>query len=130
MIEIKLANDETIKQICNKRNLAVKQELNVYVAKERGNVLGCCGFRYNEDVGDIVFADVEEPSLLMIEDGLLRAALFFMYEKGVLKAECGDNVESKLLTRLGFKFCDSKYILDLTHSFLTADCACGGKKED
>lgn len=127
MIEIKLADDETIKEICEKRSVTVSQGLCVYVAKERGNVLGCCGFRFNKGAGEIAFADVEEPSLIMIEDGLLRAALFFMYEKGVLKAECGGNVEPKMLTRLGFKFCDGKYILDLTHSFLTAGCACSGK---
>lgn len=129
MIEIKLADNGTITEICNKRGVAVSHGLCVYVAKERGEMLGCCGFRFDKDAGEIVFADVEDQSLIMIEDGLLRAALFFMFEKGVLKAECINNVETKMLTGLGFKLCGAKYILDLAHSFLTAGCGCSSEEK-
>lgn len=125
MIEMKLANSSTITEVCNKFNIEETPRLQIYVAKEKDEILGYCGFEIEKEEGRIVFANVTDSSLMMIEDGLIRAALALMfYDRGVKTAVNNGNVEAPMLTRLGFKNEDNMLKLNLEDSFLTKGCGC------
>lgn len=122
MIEIKLANEDAKKEISEKFSYKASPLVNIYTAKENGKYLGACGFEKEGGRGKIVFSGVEDDSLKMIEDGLLRASLSYFYECGVKTVSCGSCVEPIMLKRLGFREKDGLYILDLENSFLTKGC--------
>lgn len=129
MIEIKLAPQQKIEEICARLGIAATPGLRVYAATEKGEPLGCCGFEMRGDNGSLSFTSMEDASLALIEDGLLRSTLSFMFESGVETVACKGGVPAKMLTRLGFKDRDGEYFLDLNNSFLTQGCCCGAKKE-
>lgn len=123
MIEIKFASDNEIKKICDKIGTGYRPELKVYAAVEAGKQLGGCGFFVDSDTGTLVFTFMNEDGLQMIEDGLLRASLSYMYENGAEKAVCSGEVSERMLRRLGFTELDGLMTLDLLHSFLTQGCS-------
>lgn len=129
MIEIKLAADDKIQDICSKLNLQRLPSLKIYVARERDEELGCCGFKIEGESGRLLFTSMNGDGLAMIEDGILRATLAYMYENGVSVVTSAGSIEKKKLTRLGFKEIDGVLTLDLKNSFLAQGCTCSNKNE-
>ena len=129
MIEIKLLNETSIAELCDKIGVNAPQGLLVYAAIERGEPLGCCGFIVDGENGALLFTHMEQDGLSPIEDGLLRASLSMMYEHGVLNADCKGGIPEIRLRALGFKQKDDVYKLNFKNSFLTQECHCAAKKE-
>lgn len=129
MIEIKLAADDKIQDICSKLNLQRLPSLKIYVARERDEELGCCGFEIEGESGRLLFTSMNDDGLAMIEDGILRATLAYMYEKGVSVVTSAGSIEKRMLTRLGFKEIDGALTLDLKKSFLAQGCTCSNKNK-
>lgn len=127
MIEIKLATSEKIAQICEKLGQKNDPALKIYVATERGEILGYCGFKIDGGEGELCFTAMQGPGLAPIEDGILRSTLAYMLDSGVETVKCKGDVPEKMLKRLGFKEQGGVYALDLGDSFLTQDCCCGKK---
>lgn len=123
MVEIKLLEAAEIMELCARIGLPKQENLFVYSAKERGQILGSCGFTIDGENGTLVFTHMEEDGLAPIEDGLLRSALSMMYEHGVHTTECSDRIPEKMLRPLGFNEQDGVYTLYLPKSFLTQGCA-------
>jgi hypothetical protein len=122
MIEIKLAVPQKIDEICLSLKIEHTQGLQVYVACEKGEELGSCGFEMLSGVGTLLFTSMSSANLALIEDGLIRSTLALMFESGVEDVTCGVGVDPKMLKRLGFKEKDGVYALSLSHSFLTQVC--------
>lgn len=122
MIEIKLAEPQKIDEICAALKIEHTQRLQVYVACEKGEQLGSCGFEINADSGTLLFTSMSGADLALIEDGLLRSTLALMFEAGVEDVTCSGGVDPKMLKRLGFKEKYGVSALSLSHSFLTQGC--------
>jgi hypothetical protein len=129
MIEIKLAPEEKIEEICEKLGIAKTEGLYVYAAMERDEPLGCCGFAFSGSEGELRFTSIEGAGLAMIEDGLLRSSLSMMFEHGVEFVICEGSVRAVMLKRLGFNEAEGVYSLELKDSFLTHGCDCGKEKQ-
>lgn len=124
MIEIKFASDEIKEEICSRLKLKNTPELKIYAAKDKDEELGYCGFEVHGKNGQIVFTSMSGEGFEMIEDGLLRSSLAYMYDSFVEIVTCKENVEPLMLRRLGFKEKDGAYELILSKSFLAMGCGC------
>lgn len=127
MIEIKFVPNDVKDKICSSLNVKSTPELKIYVAKDKDEVLGCCGFEIHGKIGQIDFTSKNGENFGMIEDGLLRASLAYMYDRFVETAVCDGNVEPKMLKRLGFNEKEGRFELLLSKSFLSSGCGSSGK---
>lgn len=128
MIEIKFAPDGEKEKICSRLDIKSTPGLKIYVAKDKGEELGCCGFEIKGKSGQIDFASKIGENFGMVEDGLLRASLAYMYDRFVEIVTCCGSVEPKMLKRIGFNEKDGGYELLMSKSFLAADGLCSKKK--
>lgn len=127
MIEIKIASPEIKEKICSRMNFKGAPELKIYAAKDKDEEIGCCGFEIHGKNGRIVFTSMNGEGLGMIEDGLLRSSLAYMYDSFVETAACDGSIEPTMLKRLGFKEKNGTYELVLSKSFLAMGCGCSKK---
>lgn len=122
MIEILLVPERGLEPLCARLGVPARPGLLVYAAKDGAQELGWCGFIPGGDEGELFFSHAAEPSLRMLEDGLLRCALSYLYEHGARKAFCRGSVDPRLLKRLGFSQRGKRWTLDFSGSFLEQGC--------
>ncbi len=123
MIEILLVPESGLRPLCARLGVPAFPGLLVYAAKDGAQELGWCGFIPRGDEGELCFSHVAEPSLRLLEDGLLRCALSYLYEHGVRKAFCRGSVDPRLLKRLGFSRQGEVWKLGFAGSFLEQGCS-------
>lgn len=131
MIEIKLADQSAADKLCKTHGIDQTANIMAYLMADSSSEenLGFCLFYIDGEKGSLLLLKVDEEGLLL-SDGLLRATLSLMLDRGVnaVKTEVGlmgageEKRTALLLKRLQFEQKDGIWSLELTENYFKGHC--------
>ena len=101
MLTMRIVTDsEEISAFAEQFGVNVSEGVCLYLAENRGTVLGGCFYRFNEEGMEILFADTEGDIPLF--DGLIRAAMAALFDQEKDKVVFADSMDKELLKNCRF----------------------------